>query len=211
MVSTTIMGPLLDTAFAIGEVPVTWLEILGFLTGVAAVLLAAARRIANWPVGILNSALFGFLFLDARLYGDAALQIVYIGLGVFGWWAWLHAGPQRTELRVTHAGARLLAWTAAGVVALTILFVPILEAIRGSAPFFDALTTAMSLGAQTLLCLKKIESWYLWIAVDLIYVPLYLSRDLYLTAAVYCVFLAICLRAVMAWRDPAVQAAPAAA
>ena len=74
---------------------------------------------------------------------------------------------------------------------------PILRAAHGAAPGWDALTTSMSLGAQLLLNLKRLETWYVWIAVDVIYVPLYFSRDLNLTALVYIVFLALCIQG---WR-----------
>ena len=75
----------------------------------------------------------------------------------------------------------------------TLVLVPILRAAHGAAPGWDALTTSMSLGAQLLLNLKRLETWYVWIAVDVIYVPLYFSRDLNLTALVYIVFLALCV------------------
>lgn len=69
-----------------------------------------------------------------------------------------------------------------------------------SAPFWDALTTALSLAAQWLLNTKRIETWWFWIAADLVYVPLYLAKDLYLTGAVYVLFLVMCLAGLRAWR-----------
>jgi nicotinamide mononucleotide transporter len=209
------MTPLADAlgwanqiVFTIARDHVTWAELLGFVTGVAAVWLAAVRHMWNWPVGIANSAFFGLLFLDARLYADASLQVVYIVLGVFGWWAWLRLGPEQTRLDVRPAGRLLLLATSLGVAAATLVLVPVLRAAHDSAPTLDALTTAISLGAQFLLCLKRVENWYWWITVDLIYIPLYLSRGLALTAAVYVVFLVICVRAVPAWQRAA-RATPA--
>jgi len=197
----TDLFALLDTTiFELAGAPVTWTELLGFATGIASVWLAAAGRVATFPVGIANAVFFGLLFLDARLYADAALQIVYVGMMGFGWWAWLRLGPGGGELRISDASRRLLAGTALAVVALTLVLVPILREAHGSAPFLDALTTSMSLGAQALLCLKKLQSWYVWIAVDLIYIPLYMHRGLVLTAIVYVVFTVICLRAVVDWR-----------
>ncbi len=155
---------------------------------------------ANFGVGMLNNACWLVLFADAALYADAGLQIAYIGLSAAGWWAWLRGGPRRSELRVRRASVALLAGTAVGVVALTAALVPILEAAHGAAPLRDALTTAMSLGAMLLLAAKVLENWYVWIAVDLIYIPLYLDRGLYLTAVVYAIFLLICVRAAVEWR-----------
>jgi len=103
-----------------------------------------------------------------------------------GWWVW--AMRSRGPLVVERASFRLLLWTTLGVGAATLVLVPVLRAAHGAAPGWDALTTSMSLGAQLLLNLKRLETWYVWIAVDVIYVPLYFSRDLNLTALVYVVF-----------------------
>lgn len=189
-----------ETAFHLLGEPVSWAELLGFVTGIACVALAVAQRIENFPVGIANNVVFLVLFADARLFADASLQIVYLGLGAMGWWAWLKLGPRRNALRVGTASPRLLAWTAVGVAAGTLVLIPLLRAAADSAPTLDALTTATSLGAQFLLNLKKLENWYVWIAVDVIYVPLYLSRDLNLTALVYVVFLGLCVAGWRRWR-----------
>jgi nicotinamide mononucleotide transporter len=179
----------------LGE-PVTWAELLGFVTGIACVALAVAQRIETFPVGIANNAFFIVLFVDARLFADAGLQVVYVVLGFMGWWVW--AMRSRGPLVVERASFRLLLGTTLAVGAATLVLVPILRAAHGAAPGWDALTTSMSLGAQLLLNLKRLETWFVWIAVDVIYVPLYFSRDLNLTALVYVVFLGLC---VMGWRQ----------
>ena len=181
----------------LGE-PVTWAELAGFVTGIACVALAVAQRIETFPIGIANNVFFIVLFADARLYADMALQVVYIVLGLMGWWVWW----QRTHepLRVTRASLTLLAATTVAVIAGTLVLVPILRAAHGAVPGWDAVTTSMSLGAQLLLNLKRLETWYVWIAVDVIYVPLYFSRNLNLTALVYVVFLALCVQGWREWR-----------
>jgi nicotinamide mononucleotide transporter len=70
---------------------------------------------------------------------------------------------------------------------------------NGAAPFWDSFTTILCLAAQYLLCRKRVENWFFWIAADVIYVPLYLSRELPLTALLYALFLALCLIGVRAW------------
>ena len=189
---------LTKTVFEILGEPVTWAELLGFVTGIACVALAVAQRIETFPIGIANNVFFIVLFVDARLYADAGLQVVYVVLGFMGWWVW--AMRSRGPLVVERAGFRLLLWTTLGVGATTLVLVPVLRAAHGAAPGWDALTTSMSLGAQLLLNLKRLETWYVWIAVDVIYVPLYLSRDLNLTALVYVVFLVLCVQGWRQWR-----------
>ena len=195
-----LVEPLTRSAFSLFGAPVSWAELLGFATGLAAVALAARRHPATFPVGLANAVFFVVLFADERLFADAGLQVAFAVLMLWGWWTWLHGGPGRAELPVTRATPRLLLGTLLGIAALTALLVPVLREAHGAAPFWDALGTATSIGAQVLLNLKKLESWWLWIAVDLLYVPLFLSRDLVLTAVVYCVFLGICIGALRGWR-----------
>ncbi|MDA0138235.1 nicotinamide riboside transporter PnuC [Solirubrobacter deserti] len=189
---------LTKTVFELFGEPVSWAELFGFITGIACVALAVAQRIETFPVGIANNVFFVILFADARLYADAGLQVVYIALGVMGWWVW--ATRARSPLAVSRAGYRLLAGTTLAVGAATLILIPILRAAHGAAPGWDALTTSMSLGAQLLLNLKRLETWFVWITVDIIYVPLYFSRDLNLTALVYIVFLALCIQGYRQWR-----------
>ena len=189
---------LTKTAFEILGEPVTWAELAGFITGIACVALAVAQRIATFPVGIANNVFFVVVFADARLYADMALQLVYIVLGFMGWWVWWKG--TREPLRVSRASVALLASMTVAVIATTLVLVPILREAHGAAPGWDALTTSMSLGAQLLLNLKRLETWYVWIAVDVIYVPLYFSRDLNLTAVVYIVFGALCVQGWRQWR-----------
>jgi nicotinamide mononucleotide transporter len=189
---------LTKTVFELFGEPVTWAELFGFVTGIACVALAVAQRIETFPVGIANNVFFVVLFTDARLYADAALQVVYIALGAMGWWVW--ATRARSPLAITRAGPRLMLATTLAVGVATLILAPVLRAAHGAAPGWDALTTSMSLGAQLLLNLKRLETWYVWIAVDVIYVPLYFSRDLNLTALVYIVFLLLCIQGWRQWR-----------
>lgn len=184
-----------------------WTEVLGFLTGLVTVWLAVRGHVATFPLGMLNNAFFLVLFARAGLYADAALQIVYAALSALGWWAWLRLGPQRSALDVTDASRAQLLATGVGVALATVALVPVLRAAHGSAPFLDALTTSMSLGAQALLSLKKLQTWFVWIAVDLVYVPLYLDRGLRLTALVYVIFLGMCVIGLRDWRRARVAVA----
>jgi nicotinamide mononucleotide transporter len=208
-----LLAPLNVVLFNLGNDHVSVAELLGFVTGAACVWLTVLARISNFPVGIANSAFFLVLFLSARLYADSGLQVVYIVLGFLGWWQWLHGGADRSALVVARAGSRMLAGCALFVVAATWGLTVLLDAAHDVAPFWDALTTAVSLAAQFLLNCKRIENWMFWIAVDVIYIPLYVVKRLDLTAVVYVLFLTMCLAGLAAWRRALGQATgqPAAA
>jgi nicotinamide mononucleotide transporter len=197
---THLLAPLNVALFTLGNDHVTWAELLGFVTGAASVWLTVLARISNFPVGIANSAFFLVLFLSARLFADSGLQAVYIVLGVAGWWQWLHGGQDRGRLAVARSGWQLLAVCVVAVAGATWGLTILLQEAHDIAPFWDALTTAISLAAQFLLNCKKIENWAFWIAADLVYIPLYVVKRLDLTAVVYVLFLAMCFAGVSSWR-----------
>ena len=174
-------------------------EAWGFVTGGICVWLVVREHLWNWPIGIANNIVFFFLFLHGRLFADMSLQIVYLGLGVYGWLNWLFGGEKRTVLKISKT-TRVEWLVMAALIPLgTWGFREILLVVNGAAPFWDSLTTVLSLAAQYLLCRKRFENWFLWIAADVIYVPLYLSRHLPLTAVLYAVFLVMCLIGVREW------------
>jgi nicotinamide mononucleotide transporter len=195
-----LLEPLNVALFTLGNDHVSVAELLGFVTGAASVWLTVLARIGNFPVGIANSAFFLVLFASARLFADSGLQVVYIVLGFAGWWQWLHGGPYRSRLTVARSGWPLLACCAVLATAATWGLTLLLDAAHDIAPFWDALTTAVSLAAQFLLNCKKIENWAFWIAADVVYIPLYVVKRLDLTAIVYVLFLGLCVTGVRAWR-----------
>lgn len=183
-----------------GALPLGLTETLGFVTGAVCVWLTVKQHIWSWPIGIANSAFFLALFFGARLFADMGLQVIYIVLGFLGWYWWLRGGDNQTTLRVSHATpTTLLALGLLGAVATAGLTV-FLRSIGDAAPFLDALTTVLSLVAQYMLTRKLIENWYVWITADIIYIGLYSSRGLYLTAALYALFLALCVMGLRGWR-----------
>ena len=194
------VSPLNVVVFTLGNDAVSWAELLGFLTGGLCVWLTVRAHVGNFPVGILNSALFLVLFASARLWADSTLQVVFIVLGVVGWVQWVHGRQGRTEKPIGRAGPLELAVLAAAVLAATAVLTVVLRDAHDTAPFWDALTTALSLAAQWLLNARKVQTWWFWIAADLVYVPLYVTKKLDLTALVYVLFLGLCVAGWRSWR-----------
>jgi len=160
-------------------------EAWGFVTGGICVWLVVREHMWNWPIGLANNVFFFALFFHGRLFADMGLQVVYFGLGVYGWLNWLYGGENHSVLKVSRT-TRIEWLVLLGAIPLcTFGLREILIAVNGAAPFWDALTTVLSLAAQYLLCRKRFENWFFWIAADVIYIPLYLSRHLPLTAVLY--------------------------
>jgi nicotinamide mononucleotide transporter len=176
-------------------------EILGFVSGALCVWLVARQNVWNWPIGIANNVVFLILFWTAGIYADAGLQIVYMGLALYGWWAWLRGGVGHGALTVTRTTRdQWLVLGLVGVVATVGLTVLLDTVTDSTVPLPDAATTVLSLLATWGQARKKLESWWLWITADVIYVPLYAYKDLWLTAALYLGFLALCVFGLRTWR-----------
>jgi nicotinamide mononucleotide transporter len=188
------------TAFTALNTPVSNAEWIGFVAGAGCVWLAAKQNALNFPLALINAVLFGLLFVDQKLYGDAGLQLMFFSLNVYGWWRWFRGDGAHHELAVSRLSVR--GWATVAIVAL--VAVPLLQQmlirINGAAPFWDAVITTLSVIAQVLLNRKTLENWALWVAVDLISIPLYISKNLYLTALLYAVFLLMCVNGWISWR-----------
>ena len=144
----------------------------------------------NWPIGIANSAFYVIVFIQARLFADSSLNVLYVVLGFLGWYWWLKGGEHRTALNVGRVSKRsVIVLAAVGLVATAGMAV-FLASIHDSAPLLDALTTV----------LKLLENWGVWITADVIYIGLYAYRSLYLTAILYALFLTMCIVGFVSWR-----------
>lgn len=178
-----------------------WIEIFGFVTGALCVFAAATRNIWTFPLGIASNVVFLVVFVNSALYADAGLQIVYVVLGVTGWIGWHRARavddrPATTGLAVS-AIPLLVASAIVGTALLTVVLVTFTDSTT-AVP--DAATTVVSLVAQFMLNRRWIENWFVWISVDVAYIGLYLYKGLWITAALYLVFIALCVHGYLVWR-----------
>jgi len=165
------------------------------------VLLTVRQIIWCWPAGLVSAGFFIIVFLHARLYGAMALQGVYVALMLYGWHAWLHGGASGGQLRVSRT-PRLwwLGLGLAGTVFAAALGLFLEHQTDAALPFWDAGATSFSLAAQWMTTRKWIENWLVWIAVDVVYVGIYVSQGLYPTAGLYAVFLVLAALGLLEWR-----------
>ena len=178
----------------------TPLELAAIAFTLANVWLAVKENMWTWPTGIVSVTLYAIVFYQSKLYANAGLQVIYFVLSIHGWYEWLHGGEHRTELHVRRTTAKQgVACIAAGVV-LTAALMWFLKAVSGSAPFSDAVTTAFSIVGQWMLNEKLLENWAIWLAVDVIYVPLFVQAGRPASAALYAVFCVMCVKGLIDWR-----------
>ena len=171
------------------------------IVGAISVYLSARENIWSWPTAIINVSLSAFIFYESGLYSDMGLQVVYLVLSVYGWYQWLHGGAHHTRLHVSRATPRV--WLACAVVGLSawLIIGRLTSLLPGvSLPYLDSGLTSLSLIAQWMMTRKILENWILWIVADLVYVPMYLYKDLVPTAGLYAVFLVLAVIGFVQWR-----------
>ena len=178
--------------------------------GVAAVWLTTRENVWCWPVGLVNVLLYVVVFREARLYADMGLQVVYAGLCVYGWYAWLHGGRDKGALTVSRTPDK---WRGplflAGAAFAGLLGFLLRRHTDAALPYWDSSTTAFSLVAQWMQTRKWLENWRVWIVVDVVYVGIYLYKDLLATAGLYAIFLALAVMGDREWRRSLVSQAAA--
>lgn len=190
-----------STLFVVAGQPFTVVEVLGFVTGALCVWAVTRQFTWNWPIGIANNAVFVVLFLSAGLYADTVLQVVFAAVGVYGWWAWKHGDGRAAELPVRRVRPREAAIGVGATVAGTVVVALLLTMYTDSqVPWPDAFILAASLLATWGQARKIVEQWWVWIVVDLVSIPLYLSKGLWLTAILYTGFLVLCVDGLRRWR-----------
>ena len=179
----------------------TCLELVAVVFGVISVLLSVREKIWSWPTALINVSLYFLLFRQQGLYSDMGLQVVYFGLSIYGWYEWLHGGADRSALRVSRTPARAWIVLAAVGIAFWAVWGRLMSGVAGSSlPYLDAATTTVSLAAQWMMTRKYLENWAVWIAVDVVYVGMFIYKGLYLTAFNYAIYFALAVLGYVAWK-----------
>ncbi len=189
--------------FNIGDYPVSMLELLGTLTGMACVILTAMEKVICWPVGIVNIVFFFIMFYQVHLYSDMVLQVIFLGFSIYGWWRWTHPhSPEEEnkhqELKISRlslkslslylliSGALVLAW--GSMMTRVHIWLPSVFPDAAAFPYGDAFTTVMSVSASILLARKKIDAWVFWVIVDIVATIIYFKKGINLVAVEYIIF-----------------------
>ena len=196
------LQPLFASAFTLWGSPVTWLEIVACVLAIAMVICNMRVNPTGWPLAIVSSLLYFALFWNSKLYGDASLQILFIVVAGWGWWQWLRGSePDGSALRVRSLGAqgRLFA-VAAVLVGWPAIGLFLRRYTDTDVPWWDAFPTAASIVGQWLLGRKYVENWPTWVIVNVVSVALFAYKGLWLTVALYAVFVAMSFVGWRAWR-----------
>jgi len=177
-----------------------WLEIAGTVTTVLGIWLTTRRLIICWPVVLISDVIYLIVFYRVRLYSDALLQIVFLAFTLYGWWYWWRGMQKEGEVRVVSLPmVSLLIGLIAGA-AGSVLLGSLMERIGAALPRLDAALMSFSLVATCWQTRKHIANWWLWIAVDVVYIGEYIYKGLRLTAALYALLVALAVLGLRDWR-----------
>ncbi len=177
------------------------LEAIAVGFGIVSVYLSTRENIWSWPTALVNVTLFFALFFRSGLYSDTGLQVVYFALSIYGWYEWLYGGAGRTAIKVSRTGRRTWIILCATAAVLWTVLGAVTSRLPGTAlPYVDAATTTTSLIAQWMMTRKLLENWLIWIAVDVVYVGMFVFKGLYLTAFNYGIYLALAALGYVAWK-----------
>ncbi len=182
-----------------GWIAAHWTELVGFGTGLVCVALAARRNVWNYPIGLANNVAFFVLFLGAGLYASAGLQVVYGALAVHGWFRWVTRVEKDREYIARTPRRHVPALVAAFVVLAAAIAWVLLTYTDSTVAGWDASTTAASLVAQYLLNRKRIENWWVWMGVDVVFAVLAAASGLWITASLYVIFFVLCVCGYRSW------------
>ena len=181
-----------------------YIEVFGAITGIIYVFLEIRQTIWLWPIGIITSAVYIWVFFTGKLYADMSLQVYYLVISCLGWYWWAKGTGQQEEegeLFVTRLDLKTGLVLAAVFSVLFIVMWFILDRLTDSpVPGWDSFITSLSIVATWMLARKIYEHWLLWIVVNSVAVVLFLSRGLYPTVILYVVYGIMSFIGLTAWK-----------
>ena len=196
-----------NVALEIIGYPISYVEMIGTLFGLISVYLATKNNILTWATGIINELFLFILFFQVQLYADMFLQVFFIFVALYGWYNWKQI-PKENDITKTEPKTKfwllsiiLVGTTIVGFLISNIhMYLPQYFKTEASYPYADSFVTLLSIVATILLAQKKIETWYLWIVVDIVCVFLFYKKGIAFLALEYFVFLGLATYGLLNWK-----------
>ncbi len=214
------------------------LEFTAAVFGVASVFFARKENILVFPTGIISTGIYVYLLAEWQLYGDLIINIYYTLMSIYGWYQWGKVvDDQKHHIQITKTNTKDKL-KALGIFLFTSLFVIFvyrhynvmpnnlgftdsvsyawgkltsgsLSDFRKVTSFLDTFTTGVFFAAMWLMANKKIENWLLWIAGNIVSIPLYFVKGYGFTGIQYIIFLILAVSGYREWKRMMVSSRPA--
>lgn len=176
-------------------------EIAGLLVGLVYLYLEYKASVWLWAASIVMPLIYTFVFYDAGFYAGMALNIYYLVASIYGWIVWLRKGTTEKPMPITHTPRKYIAPLAILVIVILVPLAWILITFTDSpAPIGDSLVSALSVAGILMLAHKRLEHWFVWVAVNAISTGLYIYTELYPTALYFFISTIISVAGYCNWR-----------
>lgn len=194
-------------AFSILGYNISYIELIGTVFGLISVYYASRANVLTWPTGIFNELALFVLFFQVQLYADMLLQVFFLVVTIFGWYNWRHTTETLPVTRMTRNMTGIYAVVLfAGTVIMGVTiqqfhrWMPGYFPLPATYPFADSFVMMASILATFLLAKKRVETWVLWIVVDIVSIVLYLIKEIYFLSLEYIIFLGLATFGLLQWR-----------
>lgn len=182
------------------------IEIAAVLLGLANIALLIRRSIWNYPFGLAMVTLYAVIFFETKLYADAGLQVFFFAIQIYGWMNWRRARDGEGLVIVRRIGPRAGVYVALALAGTGALGLAMDRLTDATHPFWDAAIAALSVVAQVMMAKRFLENWLVWIVVDALAIGLFRVKGLEPTAALYAIFLGMCVFGYFGWRRSLIDA-----
>ena len=179
----------------------SWLEYIAVFFGIASVIFSRVENILVYPVGMVNTSIYIYLYITHGLYADASVNFYYTVMSIIGWTMWARKSGGHTTLIITKSTQK--DWRNAsiffGICYVTLFFI-LKKFTDSTVPQADAFTSAAAFTGMWLMNKKKVENWIWWIITDLASIPLNFYKHLVFTSFQYLVFLILAVMGYITWK-----------
>ncbi|MBT3207871.1 MAG: nicotinamide mononucleotide transporter [Bacteroidetes bacterium] len=179
-----------------------YLEVLGTISGLLYLYFSVKQNIWLWPLGIISSILYIYVFFVSKFYADMSLQFYYVFISIYGWiiWSGNKNDGSENELKVSKTKLKSALILTFVTLMIFLIYSIILNQTDSTIPYWDAFTTSASIVATWMLAHKKIEHWIIWIIVDLVSLGLYIYKGLYATSFLFFIYSLIAVIGYFEWK-----------
>ncbi len=180
-----------------------WIQIFGVVTGILYVILEVKQNRLLWPLGIITSAAYIYIFFSGKFYADMGLQVYYVLISIYGWYYWSRGGSKSVQgelqvVRINRQQLLLLFLTFA--LSWGGIYYVLVHFTDSTVPLGDSFTTALAIVATWMLTRKIIEQWFLWIIANVVSIGLYIYKGLYPTVILYVVYAGMAVYGYFEWK-----------
>ena len=179
-----------------------WFEIVAALLAIAYLLLAMRQDTRCWIAWIISSLMYLFVMYSAGLYMEAGLQIFYLLMGFYGLYQWQYklANNEALKIKVWPITTHMMCLTALFLLVITSGYI-LSNNTDAASPYIDAFTTWGAIIASYMVAKKILENWIYWFVIDFVSVFLFVSRELYPTALLFCLYLFLVIIGYRSWKN----------